>query len=556
MDNALIDAQKLIKKPGSGGQASAGSGSDGVTSLLSQIPGVGSVLSAEATRLRDVSDAHERANASRGAPYESDHDEAHRSRAQPMPSAGFAGPPGSVGGPPAPGIPGMSASFDPVKTVAQIYPILEFRDKVVKAISGTIEKIPGLQALCERISETITVFVLSLLAPFIRPIINAVSKQLQEGSSAVVDSAGRHQFEPWTDPYCTDPTHSLLSKDHFTNILNEVAGQVAAVVVKYVGPRIIYAWSHPEVPVQQVTDDIVRVLHHPAVRDPRFELHRDMFERVRKWAESQPGRGSSLNSVLGSESVKRGGNLRESGPGHEHGHGHGHGHHDAEHGTGGHGTMQDSEWGRLAGKLGLGGGGGGPRYRDIDDPSDPREYSPPSEPHERSQHQPSSSQEYGQYSQDPYAPAASSEYSYGYQSQDPYAPTASAEYGYQSQEPPPMAYQQQQQQPGYPGAMEYAAPPQPSPALSYYPAAPPGTGTGSGYPPYAGGDYGAGGGYVGGGSYTEAAPPPFRCQDPDRSWEQQQQQQQQQQYPGYEHHHQHHQQPPPPPDGGDPGYRY
>lgn len=549
MDKALIDAQKLTKNPSSGGKADAGSGSNGVATLLSQIPGVGSVLSAEATALRDVSDAHERANASRGGPYESDHHEAHRSRARPMPTADFAAPPGSVGGPPAPGIPGMSASFDPVKTAAQIYPILEFRDKVVKAISATIEKIPGLQALCERISETITVFVLSLLAPFIRPIINAVAKQLQEGSSAVVDSAGRHQFEPWTDPYCTDPTHSLLSKDHFTNILNEVAGQVAAVVVKYVGPRIIYAWSHPGVPVQQVTDDIVRVLHHPAVRDPRLELHRDMFERVRKWAESQPGRGSSLNSALGSESVKRGGNLRESGHGHDHGHdhghGHGHGHHGAQDDGGGHGTMQDSEWGRLASKLGLGGGGGGggARYRDTDDPPDPRDESPPSESHEHSQHHLSSSQDYGQHSRDPYAPTPSAEY--GYHGQDPYAPTASAEYGYRSQEPSAMAYQQQRQ-PGYPGALEYAAPTQPSSDLTYYSAAPPGAGTESRYSSYAGGDYGPDGGYVGGGGYAEAGPPPSRYQDQDYSWDHQQQQ-----YPGYEY-----QQPPPPPDGGDPGYRY
>ena len=41
----------------------------------------------------------------------------------------------------------MSPSFDPIKTAAQIYPILEFRDKVAKAIAATIEKIPGLEAL-------------------------------------------------------------------------------------------------------------------------------------------------------------------------------------------------------------------------------------------------------------------------------------------------------------------------------------------------------------------------------------------------------------------------
>lgn len=82
----------------------------------------------------------------------------------------------------------MSPNFDPIATAKKIYPILEFRDKVVRAISATIAKIPGLEALVERISETLTIFVLSLLAPFIRPIIDAVSKSLKAGSSTVVEA--------------------------------------------------------------------------------------------------------------------------------------------------------------------------------------------------------------------------------------------------------------------------------------------------------------------------------------------------------------------------------
>jgi hypothetical protein len=98
------------------------------------------------------------------------------------------GPPGSTGGPAGPGVPGMSSDFDPVKTAKQIYPILEFRDRVVKAINATIAKIPGLESLIEKISETLTLFILSLLAPFVRPIIDAVSKSLKEGSSTVVEA--------------------------------------------------------------------------------------------------------------------------------------------------------------------------------------------------------------------------------------------------------------------------------------------------------------------------------------------------------------------------------
>ena len=47
------------------------------------------------------------------------------------------------------------------------------------------------------------------------------------------------QFEPWNDPHCTNPTHSMLSKDHFSNKLNGVAGRVAATILQYVTPYVL-----------------------------------------------------------------------------------------------------------------------------------------------------------------------------------------------------------------------------------------------------------------------------------------------------------------------------
>ena len=196
---------------------------------------------------------------------------------------------------------------------------MEFRDKVVRAISAAIEKVPGLEALVDKITETLTLFVLSLLAPFIRPIINAVSAQLKAGSSTVVDASGKHQYEPWTDPHCSDPTHSLLSKDHFSNILNEPAGQVAASILQYVAPRVIYCWENPDIPVQQVLHDVVRVFHHPALRDNQCEIHRNMYDTVKRWARSRPSGGADLDHILSSESVRQGKN--HVGGDNEHSHG-------------------------------------------------------------------------------------------------------------------------------------------------------------------------------------------------------------------------------------------
>lgn len=303
MEKALGEAQAKSQS----GDGARGFGGDTslstMTSLLSQIPGSGNLVR-EAEQLKAQSDAQEAyVSQSRGtAP-------------QAQASLSFAAPPGSAGGPPGPSIPGMSPDFDPMKTAAQIYPILKFRDKVVRAISTTIEKIPGLEKLVEKITDTVTMFVLGLLAPFIRPIINAVAKQLKTGSSTVVDASGKHQFEVWTDSYCSDPTHSLLSKDHFSNVLNEPAGLVASTILQYIAPRIIYAWQHPDVPVHEVLNDVSRVFHHPAIRDPHCELHQKMFSTVEQWVHRRPDRGNELNELLSSESVRHGKNHTTLGQG-------------------------------------------------------------------------------------------------------------------------------------------------------------------------------------------------------------------------------------------------
>lgn len=169
MDLALKSAEKMQS---GAGQRGLFGGQNDFASLLGQVPGMGGGLAQTARDLQESSAAQDYENSTT------------RSSANTQ----FQRPPGSQGGPPGPGIPGMSPNFDPIKTAKQIYPILEFRDRVVKAISATIAKIPGLEAVVEKISETLTVFVLSLLAPFVRPIIDAVSKSLKQGSSTVVEA--------------------------------------------------------------------------------------------------------------------------------------------------------------------------------------------------------------------------------------------------------------------------------------------------------------------------------------------------------------------------------
>ncbi|OTB13437.1 hypothetical protein K445DRAFT_164526 [Daldinia sp. EC12] len=294
LDIALKNSEQSSGPSGGSGTRGFGGsfGAGDFISLVGQLPGIGGGMASEARDLKRMAEDQERRNEQQA--YSSTRANQNI-------------------------VPGMSENFDPVKVSKQIYPILEFRDKIVKAINRGIAKIPGLESLLEHISETLTAFVLGLLAPFIRPIINAVTKVLKDGSSSVISASANSQLEPWKNPHCTDPTHSMLSKDHFTNVLNPCAGRVAATILKYVVPRILYAWDNPGVPVDEVVNDVLRAFHHPALRDERVEIQREMFNTVRKWADEHPRR-HDLNRILGSESVRNGKNHVLAGQkGHSHG---------------------------------------------------------------------------------------------------------------------------------------------------------------------------------------------------------------------------------------------
>jgi hypothetical protein len=208
IDIALKNAEQANNNSSSSGQRGFfGSGSGGggdFISMLGQLPGVGDGFASQARDLKAASAAQERENTR----------DANNVNV----------------------MPGMSPNFDPVKVSGQIYPIMQFRDRIVRSINNMISKVPGLENLLEHISETLTAFILGLLAPFVRPIINQVSKALKEGSSGLIATSAQQQFEPWSNPRCSDPTHSMLSKDHFTNILNSCGGRVSVTILQYVVP--------------------------------------------------------------------------------------------------------------------------------------------------------------------------------------------------------------------------------------------------------------------------------------------------------------------------------
>ncbi|PNY24322.1 Uncharacterized protein TCAP_05741, partial [Tolypocladium capitatum] len=71
--------------------------------------------------------------------------------------------------------------------------------------------------------------------------------------------------------------------------------------------RILFAWENPNVPVDEVVNDVLRAFHHPSLRSESVEIQRDMLKTVKMWADEHPWR-NRFDKLLGSESVKNGEN--------------------------------------------------------------------------------------------------------------------------------------------------------------------------------------------------------------------------------------------------------
>ncbi|KAL5117255.1 hypothetical protein ACEQ8H_004814 [Pleosporales sp. CAS-2024a] len=206
--------------------------------------------------------------------------------------------------------------------VKQIYPIMEFHDEIMMSISEFIEKIPILPEIIEQVQDQVTVFVFSLLAPFVLPIISQVKSELETGSSEVIASSREKQHIVFNDDHCTDPTHSMLSKDHFSNILNEPAGRVASAVLAWAVPQVVQCWDGQADPEETISRIIDGVFHHPAVPHGHVrgseQCRSIMFQTVEKWWRAQPDQ-DDLRRKLSRSGVQNGENHK---PGvHDKGHG-------------------------------------------------------------------------------------------------------------------------------------------------------------------------------------------------------------------------------------------
>ncbi|CAO1613950.1 unnamed protein product [Sympodiomycopsis kandeliae] len=177
-------------------------------------------------------------------------------------------------------------TMDPKQIYSALFTILAFHDRVAKGMSTFIEKVPGLESLLENVSNSLTTFTMTLIEPYVKPLMVQAMSGLHATSGAVV--SGADQYEVYNNPNCDDPTHSQVSKDHFALILNEVAGNVAVIIDRHLVSNVVQAWDDEGRDPRQIADECLAPMFHPFFYHPGSAIQKEMLDYVARWAQEHP----------------------------------------------------------------------------------------------------------------------------------------------------------------------------------------------------------------------------------------------------------------------------
>ncbi|CEL53878.1 hypothetical protein RSOLAG1IB_06660 [Rhizoctonia solani AG-1 IB] len=241
----------------------------------------------------------------------------------------------------------------PEEVQQRLLEVLKWHDQVMHDITKTVQNIPGLESLLQDLTNAMAAYVYTTLEPWLTPILQQSTGALQEGSAAVIDSDD--QYEVFNNPDASDPSHSLLSKDHFGLILNEPAGKIAMVVVKHTVELIVEAWYDHNKDIGATINQVLEAFHHPHYASGNSRVQNEMYEELTRWfgglGESE---GQQTIQLLTKDSVREGKNKRigseDSNIGGGHG-SHGHGGQSGGYGgqSGGHGGQSGGYGGQSGG---------------------------------------------------------------------------------------------------------------------------------------------------------------------------------------------------------------
>jgi hypothetical protein len=190
--------------------------------------------------------------------------------------------------------------------------MFRFHDQIAKFMFEHEEqfKVPPLNEAKKEIEESIDTLTYKFLAFFIEPGVKVMrdaiknSKELIETQDSVLRAYV--DVDIWK-PSATgsDPSHSILSKDHYSNVLNPVAGRVSLALINYATQKAVRAWEDPSLEPNAVVKSILEGFHNPYYMDPRSDVQKAMYSAVTSWWQTRTEEKKQfLNRALTKDGVR------------------------------------------------------------------------------------------------------------------------------------------------------------------------------------------------------------------------------------------------------------
>lgn len=202
-----------------------------------------------------------------------------------------------------------SGGIDPTLLWQALEPVLAFHDKMKKWLQEGSEYDDSKPSLdgSSKMDELTDQIVFQVVRTVIKSSVRELRDTLRAAKSKVDEEAASANsaavYEPGSD--ASDPSHSDLSKDHFSNLLNRPAGMLATVTSNWTTQQIVKCWDDPSLNADDVISDILKILHHPAFVHDKTEIQGFMYAVVGKWWNELPEDETALlRKKLTMEQVK------------------------------------------------------------------------------------------------------------------------------------------------------------------------------------------------------------------------------------------------------------
>lgn len=191
-----------------------------------------------------------------------------------------------------------------------IEPVFKLHDSIKKWVQETTEQDDS-EPVSDESSTQLGKYADQLVFKYLSLMLESSLMQFRNALKAAkervdAEAAKSTSAEVYLDGDGSDPSHSDISKDHFSNVLNQPAGLVSTVTTNWTTQQVVKCWDDPFKDEEETIRQVLAVMHHPAFPGrKKTQIQQYMFSAVKEWWEHNTlEEKDKIRGMLTKESVK------------------------------------------------------------------------------------------------------------------------------------------------------------------------------------------------------------------------------------------------------------